>query len=1399
MAKSPLEALKEKYMNDPDIIPAKGEDKEPIAEAMAKQQIRQRKNNDRAFELLTKAGSNEVDSGSSGGAKEGGDAAMYRLTEFVNKPVEKTDHIDRQLWGNPTKKHLKVMNRPFSTLDIKDVDKIKLDPPPEAGSAEHEAELKTLKELVGLLDNEAVRERINAQDKDLLAPFDRYLRENNLEIDREKFMSILKDTNTIIFKFKYLFNRPRPHQVTNLEEIDNTAGKSPSYPAGHSTTGAVAAELLSEQFPEHAEQFRVIGTEVGYNRVIAGLHYMSDHLAGLTLASQIVPLVIDMKITKSDEFMNELFKYMSHREELLKDMTQIGTQDILDGVRIDKESNPRIPRKKGQPAKSKKHSDLYTDEDPKGTIQGLGFKDDKTARASVKKIRNSNRSHAHKIQAAVAMEQRAKAAGKSSEAGIYRKYINSMKEKTKRLEKHTEEEHVQEHNASDNLYPKVSVDKSKKSLLDQIDQIQSKLVTGDYGIKKSDDIFLLKADLPLSRKLTEEEFKQIAGNAEATKKYGEDLNKFISGFHKNIFDSEVIQERYENNAMKAGRVRKASRKKIDEATTQIGNALDYKSYENIWDRDDSIRTLYTLYSGVFKKSVEELEKPAEKDKTIENFEILGTFEEAGKLEEGADKTRTGPRLITVVARDVDGNIRIASQNKDGSFRETDGFTVHSLTSEQRTQGFTGGNPLLLDQRHFRQKPYDEGKLTQSSFVSQLNNVSNEIRQGNTSIIAKKPLGYKAVVQSAPQVELDKRGVEGYLMGAGEARAYNTQITSITQGQWTEPNYARDMINNALSEGVYLTLKEHQDRADSYLGDNTFIQIENENVEDQNVENENVENENVEDQNVEDQNVEDQNVEDEDVKNENQENQTGGSIPNEQQQIQDALNRAANDGVLQYIHDNMYGPDNTYHSIEDTAKEFIKEHKTFAKIKSELGKAEKKYKEGQQEAEAKIAEAERLQSEQQQTETQTGQQTSTQATPANQQREIAQNIVNKVNEMPTLFSTDDSGRVVKSTTANNANMANRFRQLRKLVDLHEGVDEADAGLKRRVQSELNQIDPTVARKISTDLDGLRLFLPQNVKEKLNAEFSRDDYHEDSHKQEVATNRQQSAANEAQLKANMSATHKKGVRGELFKGDNHDAHQTLTSWTPEDSQKFNAEMQEKYGNPDSPDFKEGGPSKSDLDRERRERGLPPGEPKERKVGGRIIGYYLWHAGTHHWVTPEYIKVHGDMGAGMVTGDVVSSLYGLKDSKNLQAFIAEGVAGENGLAAIKGNKNQGMMGDTDMILTNASATKNEHDHIDYNNVDYYADSDAARQAHEMNHYTEKHLNEGKNRTKTDAATGRVLTEDVGNTALQRYGARLKEAGGFTGALARFTAAVLPQRMGGGLTEGQAAKYSSSSFRDD
>tara|TARA_B100001109_G_C18842631_1_gene465267 strand:- start:62 stop:1795 length:1734 start_codon:yes stop_codon:yes gene_type:complete len=93
---------------------------------------------------------------------------------------------------------------------------------------------------------------------------------------------------------------------------------------------------------------------------------------------------------------------------------------------------PRVPRKKGQHRGSKSHSDLYTDENPKGTIKGLKFATVKDAQASVRKIKGSGKSHAHKIQAAVAMEQRAKEMGKKSASAVYRRFINSMKKKTKK-------------------------------------------------------------------------------------------------------------------------------------------------------------------------------------------------------------------------------------------------------------------------------------------------------------------------------------------------------------------------------------------------------------------------------------------------------------------------------------------------------------------------------------------------------------------------------------------------------------------------------------------------------------------------------------------------------------------------------------------------------------------------------------------------------------------------------------------------------------------------------------------------------------------------------------------------------------------------------------------------------
>ena len=66
---------------------------------------------------------------------------------------------------------------------------------------------------------------------------------------------------------------------------------------------------------------------------------------------------------------------------------------------------------------------LYTDENPKGTIHGLGFTDKAKAKQSVSKIRGSGKTHAHKMQAAIAMGQRAKVASVRAKDPVKKKNL----------------------------------------------------------------------------------------------------------------------------------------------------------------------------------------------------------------------------------------------------------------------------------------------------------------------------------------------------------------------------------------------------------------------------------------------------------------------------------------------------------------------------------------------------------------------------------------------------------------------------------------------------------------------------------------------------------------------------------------------------------------------------------------------------------------------------------------------------------------------------------------------------------------------------------------------------------------------------------------------------------------
>ena len=146
------------------------------------------------------------------------------------------------------------------------------------------------------------------------------------------------------------------------------------------------------------------------------------------------PLGMIMKMGEGDDKV-ELIKLYNKAMKMIPgsaNQKKIKKQISVLRKKLKMDEAPRKPRKKGQHRNSPNHSDLYTDENPKGTIKGLKFATVKDAEKSVSKIRNSGKSHAHKIQAAVAMEQRAREMGKSSQAAVYRKFINMMKKKTKK-------------------------------------------------------------------------------------------------------------------------------------------------------------------------------------------------------------------------------------------------------------------------------------------------------------------------------------------------------------------------------------------------------------------------------------------------------------------------------------------------------------------------------------------------------------------------------------------------------------------------------------------------------------------------------------------------------------------------------------------------------------------------------------------------------------------------------------------------------------------------------------------------------------------------------------------------------------------------------------------------------
>lgn len=93
-------------------------------------------------------------------------------------------------------------------------------------------------------------------------------------------------------KWRHL--RLRPSELDPAVDVSVIpVPQHPSYPAGHSTVAGAASAILSTLFPDQASRFAALAEESGLSRLKAGIHYRSDHTAGLRLGARVARKLLE--------------------------------------------------------------------------------------------------------------------------------------------------------------------------------------------------------------------------------------------------------------------------------------------------------------------------------------------------------------------------------------------------------------------------------------------------------------------------------------------------------------------------------------------------------------------------------------------------------------------------------------------------------------------------------------------------------------------------------------------------------------------------------------------------------------------------------------------------------------------------------------------------------------------------------------------------------------------------------------------------------------------------------------------------------------------------------------------------------------------------------------------------
>ncbi len=107
--------------------------------------------------------------------------------------------------------------------------------------------------------------------------------------------SVIDEVRADYDAIKAKYDVPRPSVVNKDVKPVSEPRPVAAYPSGHAIRAVVYARLLAEIFPSRKEALMELARQVGYGRVIAGVHYPMDVLTGQRLGNAFADVIVKQR------------------------------------------------------------------------------------------------------------------------------------------------------------------------------------------------------------------------------------------------------------------------------------------------------------------------------------------------------------------------------------------------------------------------------------------------------------------------------------------------------------------------------------------------------------------------------------------------------------------------------------------------------------------------------------------------------------------------------------------------------------------------------------------------------------------------------------------------------------------------------------------------------------------------------------------------------------------------------------------------------------------------------------------------------------------------------------------------------------------------------------------------